>query len=199
MVAVEILGIPCKLTEPTLLKAIRVVLGNIAEVAPQDFQRLKCSVTRFVPSSCEDPEVVGFAGGPDPGPVGLRESAGLDSLSAIAVVAHELGHKCTTGKDLEPYRQTFYRYLSGYGRTLWRRVQVPQEPPTLKTKVRDLVADKYASKWGFEEALRHDEPNRKPECFFPPAGQPFELRSPSGQHATFLVTSERELECVSDE
>jgi hypothetical protein len=137
----ELLGIPCRLRDTKLIRATRQVLRQIKERFPKDFQRIRRVVREISPllredgddgtlgewkafqAVAEDPSTWGYDNDETPGVLTLLEGAEDD---LVGLVAHELGHACTTEQDRR------------------RRGDCPFDEWTS-----ELTADWYAYKWGF--------------------------------------------------
>jgi len=130
-------------------QAIRTVLRQVREHSPEDFERLRQRVLRFVPLAKRyhvagmwtRPHRVsakwGYPGAWSQGVVRLYEAYSYK----IALVAHELGHACTTESD--------YKRLGGGFDVEWEA---------------ELLADKYGYKWGFGRQIsQHRKLNRSLE------------------------------------
>jgi len=154
----RILGIPVTVESKQLRATIRSVLQQIEQRCPQDFARLKARVVAIIPLSkeIEDDGSIGLwrtceveaerlvcdtsGRGLEPnaaaGEVAIWE--GLDEAAQAEVVAHELGHACSTRADLARRRAPAYEWAS------------------------ELAADWYAYRWGFGRDI---ERNRRQQGF----------------------------------
>jgi hypothetical protein len=130
-----IYGIPCSLKSDELRQAIRIVLRQIRQRAPEDFRRIQVRVRRFAPWSYKEKSEGNLRGSfrqapydfETPGVVNFPEGTPL----AISIIAHELGHACTREKDWLERRDAlgaWDEFIDGAG---------------------ELCANYYAYKWGF--------------------------------------------------
>lgn len=133
----RILGIQSTLKTPVARRALRIVLGQIRAKSPRDFFRLQDLVLSVRPRKWNDGTQGEFVkaklraddmgtldrDSPRPGTVFVTEDKGEPEM--IGLLAHELGHACTTREDLD------------------RRCAPDGEWAS------ELSADWYAYKWGF--------------------------------------------------
>jgi len=130
-----IYGIPCSVKSDELRQAIRIVLRQIRQRAPEDFRRIQARVRRFVPWSCKEKSEGNLGGSfrqapydfETPSVVKLSEGTPL----SISIIAHELGHACTREDDWLQRLDAlgaWDEFIDGAG---------------------ELCANYYAYKWGF--------------------------------------------------
>lgn len=139
--ATRIYGIRCTITDSLLRDALYVVLGTVREQHPDDFARLRRRVKRLAVL----PRSVKNARGR------WRARRGVILLSPIAedllaVVAHELGHACTTAEDMAK------RKVAGRDWAI------------------ELSADSYVLKWGLGQSLDQIRPYRNAQHHGPAPG-----------------------------
>ena len=139
----SIFGIPCGIRSKQMQQGIRIVLRQVRERSPEDFKRLRQRILRLAPLAKDyEDNAAGkwtpprkmtakweYPGAWSQGVVRLQEA----SPHKIALVAHELGHACTTELD--------YERLGGGFDVEWET---------------ELLADKYGYKWGFGRQISQD-------------------------------------------
>jgi hypothetical protein len=182
-----ICGIPCSLESPELRRAIQLVLGQIRERAPEDFQRIRALVGACIPLPASAASTRGewkhgtrWTDFTAAGAVQLFEAPGEVEVVAsdpdpVPTLAHELGHVCTRQADREA--------RTGGPRYEW---------------VRELCADFYASKWGFGQDIERARGRRAPWHHGPAPGATF-TRADGGVLSRYRVTADFCLRLVQSE
>jgi hypothetical protein len=140
-------GIPCRLQTTDARRTLGDVLDRIRSAQPEDYERLLGVVSEVAPLSVEetadgtlgewkadketdDQATWCYAKGETPGIIYVKEQ--LSRRKLVAIMAHELGHACTTDEDIEE-------------RGSWLEDEWASE----------LTADWYADKrWGFGAELK---------------------------------------------
>jgi hypothetical protein len=152
MKAHRIYGICCRLRTTRTRRVVRIVLDRIRSRCPSDFERLQSLVREIIPlsrsqirdgtrgqwieeqGSADDPSTWGYGYFASPGKMLLAEDFETPE-DAIATVAHEFGHACTSFDDLER-----------------RGAHISDEWTS------ELAADWYAcKKWGFACEINQTE------------------------------------------
>ncbi|MBI1292482.1 hypothetical protein GC173_14780 [bacterium] len=151
-------------TEISCADFIRIAnrcLRRIKKQAPEDFARLQrvvrcvssyettreCDLGEWVadPRPSDRPEHWDWEDGEMTGQLFIKPDLPEDQL--LGVFVHELGHACTVTDDLKPLRSVISDEWSS-----------------------EIMADKYASKWGFERHLQICRESREMLHHGPPPG-----------------------------
>jgi tetratricopeptide (TPR) repeat protein len=126
-----IYGIDCsEIKDQEMIERIRLVLSKIEEKHPKDLAKITAKVKHIKPLTKEQRDSGDMGWWAESEETICISNELKDSELTIGILAHELGHVCTTENDRERRKCPNYEWES------------------------EAVADWYACKWGYREIIR---------------------------------------------